>query len=142
MLTMKLRYSYIVFINCFLAHAVTDAWFLAIPPLLPLIILDFKISYFQAGLISACLLFTGAIFQPFMGYASDLLGRRKLLLVLGLTCSTVSLASMGLAPNYAFLIFLGLIAGVAVMLSPGFHVRLAIIKSAVAQHNGALVITS
>jgi len=94
-----------------LAHMVNDLALVVIPPLLPLISLEFHLSHTQAGLILSSLSLTQVIVQPFFGALADKLGRRKLLMALGLTWFTTLLSLVGVAQHYILILILVFLAG-------------------------------
>jgi MFS transporter, FSR family, fosmidomycin resistance protein len=97
-------------------HLIHDIFTAFVAPLLPEIIRILQISLTQAGTLSAFLQ-VPSILNPIIGYMDDRRNIRLLMILTpGVTATLLSL--MGLAPNYASLVFLFLIAGVSIA---GFH---------------------
>ncbi|MFC1926188.1 MFS transporter [Chloroflexota bacterium] len=87
-------------------HAANDFLCLLISPVLPLIITQFQLSYFKAGMISTVFLMISAILQPFLGYWADSSGKRKLLLLSGLFWVSLMFFLASFSPSYWVLILL------------------------------------
>jgi len=88
--------------------SVTHGWndFLAIVifPLLPLLISEFNLSYFEAGSVVFVFRATSAFLQPFVGYFGDRTGKKKLLLAIGIVCLSAALFLTGTANSYIVLL--------------------------------------
>lgn len=97
-------------------HLVHDIFTAFVAPLLPEIIKLLQISLTQAGTLSAFMQ-APSLMNPLIGYIDD---RRNLRMMMILTpgITATLLSSIGLAPNYASLAFLLLIAGISISL---FH---------------------
>src|SRR3972149_2371070 len=93
-------------------HFIHDVYTAFMAPLLPEIIRTLHISLTQAGALSAAMQ-VPSLLNPLIGYLDD---RRNLrlgmILAPGITATLLS--SIGLAPNYASLMFLLLIAGLSI----------------------------
>jgi len=87
-------------------HAANDFLCLLISPVLPLIIVQFQLSYFKAGMISTVFLLISAILQPFLGYLADNSGKRKLFLLIGLWWVAAMFFLASFSPSYWVLILL------------------------------------
>ena len=95
------------------AHFIHDVFTALIAPVLPVLIRKLQLSYFQAG--SLVVFLQGpSILNPFLGAFLDRrrLGRAALALAPGFTAVAVCLA--GLAPTYAVLGLILLVAGISV----------------------------
>jgi FSR family fosmidomycin resistance protein-like MFS transporter len=91
------------------AHAVHDTYTAFLPPLLPTFIDTLSLSTTQAGLLSVFLQ-TPSLLQPFIGHAADHVSLRYfLILAPGVTAIMMSL--LGVAPSYAVLAVLLIVAG-------------------------------
>lgn len=95
----------------FFAHMVNDGLELVLPTLLPLIASEFSLSYSEAGILAGCMVISLGAGQFFMGYLSDRTGKRKIFIVLGLLCVSVSFYLIGISESYAQLIIWNLLAG-------------------------------
>jgi len=104
-------------LSLFLAHFINDSYGSFLAPLLPLIIQRLDISLALAGLLGTVRTLTSSLSQPFLGYLSDLLGRR-LFIVLGISLSVLAMSSLGLAGNYNTLVLLLFASGLGTSL---FH---------------------
>ena len=73
-----------------LAHFITHLLEFALPPLYPLVIKEFSLSYADVGIVSSAVVITMFIFQTPVGHLSDKKGRKYLLLsfLALLICST------------------------------------------------------
>ena len=96
----------------FLAHMTNDGAELLLPTLLPVIARDFNLSYLQIGILGGAMFVAIGFGQLFMGYLSDLTGRRTVFVSLGLLLLSVSLYGISRATSYGQLIFFNLMAGI------------------------------
>jgi len=96
-----------------LGHFVTDLYPAFLPPLLPLLIDKFQISFTSASLLAMVLSFSASLTQPLFGFLFDRLGGRKMI-ILGPVVAGLSLSLIGLAPHYSFLIILLILGGLGV----------------------------
>jgi FSR family fosmidomycin resistance protein-like MFS transporter len=97
-------------------HFIHDVYSAFLPPLLPLIIEKLSLTLAMAGTLSAYLQLP-AILTPFIGHLSDKHNLRYLVILAPGVVATV-MSAIGLAPSYAFLAFLLLVAGLG---SAAFH---------------------
>lgn len=95
----------------FLAHMANDGFELVLPTLLPLIATEMSLSYLQVGILGGCMIISLGAGQFFTGYLSDYTGRRKMLIVGGLLCLSVSFYFMGISQSYTQLVMWNLLAG-------------------------------
>lgn len=93
-----------------LGHFVIDLYAAFLPPLLPLLIDKFQISFTSASLLAAVLSLSSAMTQPVFGFLFDKLGGWKMI-IWGLVVAGLSLSSLGLAPHYSVLILLLIVGG-------------------------------
>ncbi len=97
-------------------HAVNDTYTSFLPPLLPSLIQEFGLSTTQAGLLSVFLQWP-SVLQPFIGYQADRFNLRYLV-ILAPAMTGIAMSLLGVAPNYAWLGILLIIAGIS---SAGIH---------------------
>ena len=97
-------------------HAVNDTYTSFLPPLLPSLIQDFGLSTAQAGLLSVFLQWP-SVLQPFIGYQADRFNLRYLV-ILAPAVTGIAMSLLGIAPSYAWLGILLIIAGIS---SAGIH---------------------
>ncbi len=95
----------------FFAHMVNDGIEFVLPILLPLIAVDFNLSYSQIGVLGGSMIVTLGFGQMFMGYLSDLTGKRKKFISSGLCLLSVGLYGISISASYGELIFFNLIVG-------------------------------
>lgn len=92
-------------------HAVHDTYTAFLPPLLPVLIERFLMSKTEAGLLTVFLQIP-SLLQPFIGHLADRTNLRFfIILTPAITGGAMSL--LGIAPNFAFLAFLLIIAGIS-----------------------------
>ena len=92
-------------------HAVNDTYTSFLPPLLPSLIQSFGLSTTQAGLLSVFLQWP-SVLQPFIGYLADRANLRYLV-ILAPAITGIAMSLLGVAPSYAWLGILLLIAGLS-----------------------------
>lgn len=92
------------------AHFLNDFYVAFLAPLLPLVVAKFNLSLALAGLLATVLTTSAAMSQPLFGAIADRL-QRRILVVVGPALTVAAMGLMGLAPSYALLILLLLIAG-------------------------------
>ncbi len=81
------------------SHLVNDMYFILIPPVLPLIIEEFSLSYFVAGLLLFFATIPTAILQPAMGYLADKFRARKKIIIMGMSCFIISIPLLSISPT-------------------------------------------
>ncbi len=96
-----------------LGHLVVDIHQGALPALLPFLKVAFGLSYAGAGVVILMANLTSSVIQPLFGHLSDRSARRWLL-PWGLVFATVGVGLTGLAPSYALLLVLVVVAGLGV----------------------------
>lgn len=92
-------------------HTLSHFWLLTQPPLFPALAAEFGITFVQLGVLITLYQLTNGLFQVPSGYLVDRYGAKPVL-VGGLLTNGVAFALYGLAPNYAVLLVLALVAGV------------------------------
>lgn len=95
-----------------LCHFVNDYYSMVIPPLLPFLARDFRLTFFQSGLLVFMATIVSAFLQPVVGYFSDLKMRRRLAIVIGLGLYAFTFAAFGFVPNYAVLLVVLFLMGI------------------------------
>lgn len=100
-----------------LCHFIHDVFSSFLSPLLPLLIEKLSLSLTRAGLLSTVMQLP-ALLNPVIGVWADRISARWLI-ILAPTMTAVPMCLIGLAPNYAVLLFLLFVAGISVSL---FHV--------------------
>ena len=93
-----------------LGHFVIDLYAAFLPPLLPLLIDKFQISFTSASLLATTLSLSSSLTQPVFGFLFDRLGGRKMI-IWGPLIAGLSLSCLGLAPHYSVLILLLILGG-------------------------------
>jgi FSR family fosmidomycin resistance protein-like MFS transporter len=93
-----------------LGHFITDLYPSFLPPLLPLLIDKFKISFTSASLLAMVLSLSASMTQPFFGFLYDKLGGRRTM-IFGPLVAGLSLSFIGLVPHYSLLIVLLILGG-------------------------------
>jgi FSR family fosmidomycin resistance protein-like MFS transporter len=81
-------------------HFLTDTNQSLVPALYPLLKESFHLTFFQVGLITLTTQFTGALFQPIIGFYTDRYPQ-PLALAFGMTSTLVGLILLSLAGSYA-----------------------------------------
>lgn len=92
------------------AHFINDFHVAFLAPLLPLVVSRFDLTLTLAGLLATILNTSAALSQPLFGALADRM-RRRFLVVLGPALTVAAMGLMGVAPSYAVLILLLLLAG-------------------------------
>jgi MFS family permease len=92
------------------AHAVNEFYSVALPPILPLLVNDFAISYAEAGALLTVFYVTYSVFQLPAGALADRIGQRWILAVGMVVLAAGILVAAG-AQNYETLVFAEALAG-------------------------------
>lgn len=100
-----------------LCHFIHDIYSSFLSPLLPLLIEKLSLSLTRAGLLSTVMQLP-ALLNPVIGVWADRISMRWFI-ILAPSMTAVPMCLLGLAPNYAVLLFLLFLAGISVSL---FHV--------------------
>jgi FSR family fosmidomycin resistance protein-like MFS transporter len=99
-----------------LGHALNDVYTSFLPPLLPSLIAKLALSNTQAGLL-AFMQSTPSLLQPVIGHLADRASLRYFVILLPAVAAT-AMSLLGVAPHYAVVALLVIIAGLS---SAGFH---------------------
>jgi FSR family fosmidomycin resistance protein-like MFS transporter len=100
-----------------LCHFIHDVYSSFLSPLLPLLIEKLSLSLTRAGLLSTVMQLP-ALLNPMIGVWADRINVRWFI-ILAPSITAIPMCLIGLAPNYAVLLFLLFVAGISVSL---FHV--------------------
>lgn len=100
-----------------LGHLMVDLNTGALPALLPFLKNTFNLSYTMLGTLVLVANLSSSLIQPVFGHLSDR-SARAWLLPFGVIAATCGMATIGLAPNYATLLFLVFVSGIGIA---GFH---------------------
>lgn len=92
------------------AHFLNDFYVAFLAPLLPLVVRKFGLSLALAGLLATALNTSAAMSQPLFGAIADRL-HRKVFVALGPLLTAAAMGFLGLAPTYATLLVVLIIAG-------------------------------
>lgn len=93
------------------AHGVNEFYSVALPPILPLLVADFDISYGQAGALITVFFVMYSIFQLPAGFLADKVGQTRLLSG-GMILLSAGLFVVGTADSYLLMITGQVIAGI------------------------------
>jgi len=94
-----------------LAHIVNDGLDMGLPLIMPLLVTKYALSLFEAGAILTCYAATTVIFQPLLGYISDITGYKKIYLASGLFTIGAGLFLVQFAPSLPWLLLCSFLAG-------------------------------
>ena len=93
------------------AHAVNEFYSVALPPILPLLVTDFNISYGEAGALLTVYFVMYSVFQLPAGFLADRVGQRRILAG-GMAVMAVGLAIASVAESYLVLFAGQVVAGI------------------------------
>ena len=93
-----------------LAHGTSHFHHMLLPPLFPVFIRDFGLSYAELGLLVTVFFIISGVGQALAGFLVDRVGARPVLFA-GLSCFVAAGLSASLAPNYAGLMLASALAG-------------------------------
>lgn len=105
------------------AHFTIDAYSSFFSPLLPLLVTRLHLSLTQVGGLVALAAVTSSFAQPLWGWLSDRVAR-PWFVAFGPIVAAIFLSGVGLAPNYAALVFLLMAGGLGVS---AFHPQAAVL---------------
>ncbi|MED5578842.1 MAG: MFS transporter [Nitrospinota bacterium] len=100
------------------SHSVNSVYSRVLTPILPVVLIDFDLSYFQIGMIVSTYAFASGIFQFPISFFADYLSRHRLILCLSLFISALPLIFYGHLESYSILLLLVFISGFG---SSAFH---------------------
>ena len=95
-----------------ISHGINEFYAIVIPPIIPLLVADFGISYGQAGLLLTVFFIMYSLFQLPAGVVADWIGKQRLLAV-GLVGMTVGIAVAASATSFETLVIAQAIAGIS-----------------------------
>ncbi|RMF86362.1 MAG: MFS transporter, partial [Nitrospinota bacterium] len=93
------------------AHLLTDAYSIALSPLLPLLVKKLHLSLTLAGMLASVFAISSSLLQPVYGMLSDRFNSR-IFILLGPLAPGLCMSSLGVAPNFWVLALLLLLAGI------------------------------
>ncbi len=93
-------------------HGINEFFAIVIPPIIPLLVTDFGVTYGQAGVLLTVFFVMYSLFQLPAGVVADRIGKNRLMLV-GLVGMTGGIGLAGFAPNYELLLVAQAIAGIS-----------------------------
>jgi len=96
----------------FVAHVTNHLFQLVLPTVLPLVVIEFGLSHYSAGLLLGLYSLPYALLQLVFGEASDRFGRRRLI-VFGTLASSITMLLTGLSRDIMQLGAIQVIAGIA-----------------------------
>lgn len=100
-----------------LAHLFNDAIQAVIPAIFPILKDSMNLSYTQLGVVTFTMSFTSSIMQPVVGLYTDA-KPSPWLLPAGMAATLIGMLTLGLAPNYALVLFAIVFVGIG---SAVFH---------------------
>jgi len=95
------------------AHFLIDCYSSMYGAFLPFLYQERGLSLGQAGILGGALAFSSALTQPLYGYLADRF-RSRVFLVVGPGLAAIFISSLGLAPNFSFLLPMVMLAGVGI----------------------------
>lgn len=93
------------------AHAVNEFYSVALPPILPLLVADFDITYGQAGALLTVFYVMYSVFQLPAGALADRVGKKPVLGA-GMVVLAIGIFLAGLAGDYLTLVLAQVLAGI------------------------------
>lgn len=120
-----------------LGHFMTDLYPAFLPPLLPLLVEKFHLSFTRVGLLAMIFNFSASFTQPVFGYFSDRLGGWKII-VWAPIISGLSFSLIGLAPDYSYLVLLLILGGLGVA---SFHPEGAALTASISARKKNLIMS-
>lgn len=93
------------------AHLLTDAYQIALSPLLPLLVNKLSLSLTLAGMLASIFSFSSSLLQPFYGMLSDRFNSR-FFIILGPLATGIGMSCLGIAPSFTVVAILLLLSGI------------------------------
>jgi MFS family permease len=93
------------------AHGVNEFYSVALPPIIPLLVTDFDVTYGEAGALLTVFFTMYSVFQLPAGVVADRVGQRRLLAA-GMVVLSAGILVSSVAPNYETLVAGQVLAGV------------------------------
>jgi MFS family permease len=94
-----------------LAHGLSHFYQLVLPPLFPLLVRDFNVSYTELGLVMTAFYVTSGLMQTAAGFLVDRFGARRILFF-GLATYVVAIVGYALAPSVWVMLPVAVVAGI------------------------------
>tara|TARA_A100001037_G_scaffold214145_1_gene191937 strand:- start:3390 stop:4601 length:1212 start_codon:yes stop_codon:yes gene_type:complete len=94
-----------------IAHALHEFYCVVLPPIIPFIVIDFEVSYSQAGWLVTVFYIVYALFQLPSGILADKIGKRYVL-GLGLVLLAIGVILASMANTYQALLLSQVVAGI------------------------------
>jgi FSR family fosmidomycin resistance protein-like MFS transporter len=133
----KAERSFVIAMYLALGHFVIDLYAAFLPPLLPLLIDKFQISFTSASLLATILTLSASLTQPVFGFLFDKLGGWKMI-TWGPVVAGLGLSSLGLAPHYSVLILLLILGGLGLA---SFHPEAAALTTSLSDQRRTMGIS-
>lgn len=95
------------------AHFIVDFYSLFLPIFIPILVLQFGITYFNASLLISSVTLIGAVFQSPVGYWADLYRKRVTFIATGLLFYALGATIFGLSNSFGLLFLSSLFLGFA-----------------------------
>jgi len=112
-----------------IAHLVHDSYTSFLPPVLPILIRNFSLTYTHAGLLQVALRIP-SLFNPLIGHISDRT-EVKYFIALSPMLTAIAMSLLGVAPGYWYVFILLLITGFS---SSFFHVPSPVVLKRLSQN--------
>ena len=93
-----------------LPHMMSHAYYIALPPMFPMLVAAFGVTYLEVGVVMSCFALAAGVGQTPIGFVVDRIGARPVLIA-GIALEAGGIALMGIADHYWQLILFGTIAG-------------------------------
>ncbi len=94
------------------AHGLSHIYYMALPPLFPILKDQLHVSYTELGLLMTVFNVTAGVGQTPVGFLVDRVGSRAVL-AFGLIVQSAAIGAIGLAPGYDFVLGCAFLAGLA-----------------------------
>ena len=98
-------------LTCIVAHFVNDGLDIVLPLIMPILVIRYSLNLFEVGTILTCYSATTVVFQPLLGYVTDITGYKKVYLSAGLIVMGVSLFLVQFASSLIWVLLLAFLTG-------------------------------